>query len=166
MLHKADPTKTKSWKQLSQHFEKVKDVHMKDLFADDPQRFNRFSIRFKDILLDYSKNRITEETLQLLLELADEIKSTSGMIAFAGQSNHREFIIGTETGILHPLSTANPGKFFIPADPDMICPDMKKTGMQDIHNALERMEPMVRVPEDIRIKAKSAVESMLAIPRS
>ena len=73
MLHKADPTKTKSWKQLSQHFEKVKDVHMKDLFADDPQRFNRFSIRFKDILLDYSKNRITEETLQLLLELADEI---------------------------------------------------------------------------------------------
>jgi glucose-6-phosphate isomerase len=73
MLHKANPTKTKSWQHLSEHFEKIKDVHMKDLFADDPQRFNRFSIRFKDILLDYSKNRITQETLQLLIELADEI---------------------------------------------------------------------------------------------
>jgi glucose-6-phosphate isomerase len=46
---------------------------MKDLFANDPQRFNRFSIRFEDILLDYSKNRITDETLQLLIELADEV---------------------------------------------------------------------------------------------
>jgi glucose-6-phosphate isomerase len=73
MLHKVNPTKTKSWQHLSEHFEKIKDVHMKDLFANDPQRFNRFSIRFKDILLDYSKNRITGETLQLLIELADEI---------------------------------------------------------------------------------------------
>ena len=62
MLHKANPTKTKSWLHLSEHFEKIKDVRMKDLFANDPQRFNRFSIRFKDILLDYSKNRITEES--------------------------------------------------------------------------------------------------------
>ena len=73
MLHKANPTNTKSWQHLSEHFEKIKDVQMKDLFAKDLQRFNRFSIRFKDILLDYSKNRITEETLQLLIELADEI---------------------------------------------------------------------------------------------
>ncbi len=73
MLHKTNPTKTKSWQHLNEHFEKIKDVHMKDLFANDPQRFNRFSIRFKDIFLDYSKNRITEETLQLLIELADEI---------------------------------------------------------------------------------------------
>jgi glucose-6-phosphate isomerase len=72
MLPKTNPTKTKSWQHLVEHFEKIKDVQMKDLFADDPQRFNRFSIRFKDILLDYSKNRITEETLQLLLDLADE----------------------------------------------------------------------------------------------
>ena len=73
MLHKANPTKTKSWQDLSEHFEKIKDVPMKDLFAKDPQRFNRFSIRFKDILLDYSKNRITGDTLQLLINLADEI---------------------------------------------------------------------------------------------
>jgi len=73
MLPQADPTTTKSWQKLGEHFEKIKDVHMKDLFANDPQRFNRFSIRFEDILLDYSKNRITEETLQLLIELADEV---------------------------------------------------------------------------------------------
>jgi len=73
MLHKTNPTKTKTWQHLNAHFEKIKDVHMKDLFANDPLRFNRFSIRFEDILLDYSKNRITEETLQLLIELADEV---------------------------------------------------------------------------------------------
>ena len=72
MLQKVNPTETKSWRQLREHFEKIKDIQMKDLFANDPQRFSRFSIRFKDILLDYSKNRITEETLQLLLKLADE----------------------------------------------------------------------------------------------
>ncbi len=73
MLPKANPLETKSWQQLGEHFEKMKDVQMKDLYAKDPQRFNRFSIRFNDILVDYSKNRITEETLQLLTGLADEI---------------------------------------------------------------------------------------------
>ena len=67
MLPKADPTTTKSWQKLGEHFEKIKDVHMRDLFENDPQRFDRFSTQFKDILLDYSKNRITAETLQLLI---------------------------------------------------------------------------------------------------
>ena len=87
------------------------------------------------------------------------------MIAYVSQSNQREFIIGTETGILHPLSKTNPDKVFIPADPDMVCPDMKKTGLPDILKALEVMEPVVKVPEDIRIKAKQAVDRMLAIPK-
>jgi quinolinate synthase len=100
-----------------------------------------------------------------VLELADEVKSTSGMIAYAGQSDQREFIIGTETGILHPLSKANPDKVFIPADPGMICQDMKKTGLSEIAEALEKMEPVVKVPEAIRIRAKQAVDRMLAIPR-
>ncbi|MEJ2725891.1 MAG: quinolinate synthase NadA [Deltaproteobacteria bacterium] len=101
-----------------------------------------------------------------VLELADEIKSTSGMIAYASQSDQREFIIGTETGILYPLSKANPHKDFIPADPRMICQDMKKTGLVDIVRALENMEPVVIVPEPIRIRAKKAVDRMLAIPRA
>jgi quinolinate synthase len=99
-----------------------------------------------------------------VLDLADEIKSTSGMISFAGESDRKEFIIGTETGILYPLSKTNPGKIFIPADPGMVCEDMKKTGLKEILIALEEMKHVVKVPEDIRIRAKKAVDRMLAIP--
>ena len=73
MLPNTDPTTTKSWQKLAAHFEKIKSVHMKDLFAKDAQRFSKLSIRFNDILVDYSKNRVTEETLSLLFELANEI---------------------------------------------------------------------------------------------
>ncbi|MBL7224824.1 MAG: quinolinate synthase NadA [Desulfobacteraceae bacterium] len=99
-----------------------------------------------------------------VLELADEVKSTSGMIAYAGNSESREFIIGTETGILHPLSKANPDKFFFPAGPGMICSDMKKIGLREILTALENLQPEVKVPKEIREKAKGAVDRMLAIP--
>lgn len=99
-----------------------------------------------------------------ILDLADEIKSTSGMIEYAGTSRHTEFIIGTETGIIYPLSRAYPGKTFIPASPDMICPDMKKIGLPDILLSLQDMEPEIRVPDKIRVRAKAAVERMLAIP--
>ncbi len=99
-----------------------------------------------------------------ILALADEVKSTSGMIAYAGNSESREFIIGTEIGILHPLSKANPDKSFFPADPGMICSDMKKIGLREILKALENLQPEVRVPEEIRVKAKGAVDRMLTIP--
>jgi glucose-6-phosphate isomerase len=72
MLKKLDPTGTASWRGLTAHFADVKNLHMKDLFASDPKRFEKFSIRFQDILVDYSKNRITEETMRLLLDLAAE----------------------------------------------------------------------------------------------
>ena len=98
-----------------------------------------------------------------VLDLADEVKSTSGMIAYTTLSSQREFIIGTETGILYPLTKASPEKTFIPADPNMICTDMKKTGLTDILRALEDLEPEVKVPEKIRRKAKHAVDRMLAI---
>ncbi|NLA75599.1 MAG: quinolinate synthase NadA [Deltaproteobacteria bacterium] len=99
-----------------------------------------------------------------VLELADEIKSTSGIIAFVKNSSHRKFIIGTETGILYPISKANPDKILIPADPDMICANMKKTGLLDVVKALEQMKTIVKVPDEIAGRARSAVERMLAIP--
>jgi glucose-6-phosphate isomerase len=74
MLHKINPSETSSWKALQEHYNEVKDIPMTTLFEKDPGRANRFSTRFKDILIDYSKNRITEETMNLLLNLADEIK--------------------------------------------------------------------------------------------
>ena len=99
-----------------------------------------------------------------ILALADEIKSTSGMIKFAGESSTKKFIIGTETGILYPMSKANPDKIFIPADPNMVCADMKRTRLEDIITALEEMKTIVKVPENIAIKAKKAVERMLEVP--
>ncbi len=73
MLPKIDPTTTQSWKKLAAHYEKMKTVHMKSLFAGDPERFAKFSLRFNDILVDYSKNIITGETMALLLDLAEEL---------------------------------------------------------------------------------------------
>ena len=72
MLPKRNPTHSPAWSKLKEHYLKSKDIHMKDLFASEPERFNRYHIRFDDILVDYSKNRITDETLKLLLELARE----------------------------------------------------------------------------------------------
>lgn len=100
-----------------------------------------------------------------VLDLADRILSTSGMITDSGKVEQKEIIIGTETGILYPLSKAHPDKTFIPVDETMVCRDMKKTGLADVVTALEKMKPLVKVPDDIAQKAKSAVEKMLAIPR-
>ena len=90
MLNAIDPTATDSWRQLSDHFETVKDVHMRDLFQQDPDRFDRFSIRFEDILLDYSKNRITDETMKLLFQLAEETGLQQAIESmFAGEKINR-----------------------------------------------------------------------------
>ena len=99
-----------------------------------------------------------------VLDLADEIKSTSGMISYSVDSDRDEFIIGTESGILHPLKKASPQKKFFPADSNMICADMKRTRLEDILHSLRNMEPEVNVQEHIREKARKAVERMLAIP--
>lgn len=100
-----------------------------------------------------------------VLDLADAIKSTSGMMRYVADSNARKFIIGTETGILHPLSKVAPGKMFIPASAEMICPDMKKIGLRDIVKALKELEPEIKVSEEIREKARRAVERMFEVCR-
>ncbi len=74
MLPTIDPTKTSAWKKLSDHYSKMKDIHMKQLFEADADRFDQFSVRFEDMLLDYSKNIITKETLKMLFDLARETK--------------------------------------------------------------------------------------------
>ena len=73
MLNSIDPSKTRSWQALIDHFERVKEIRMADLFEQDPDRFTKFSLQFNDILVDFSKNRITDETFKLLIELAQEI---------------------------------------------------------------------------------------------
>jgi len=73
MLRKIDPTKTISWLNLEEHYQRMQNVHMKNLFANDDQRFKKFSLQFNDIVVDFSKNIITSETLDLLLQLANEV---------------------------------------------------------------------------------------------
>ena len=73
MLKKIDPTRTASWQKLIEHYNRTRSTHMKDLFATDPERFKKLSLRFNDMLVDYSKNRITDETIRLLIELAREV---------------------------------------------------------------------------------------------
>jgi len=74
MLSKINPTETQAWKKLEAHYEQMAGVQMKDLFAADGGRFDSFSLSLEDILLDFSKNILREETLSLLIELAHECR--------------------------------------------------------------------------------------------
>jgi quinolinate synthase len=98
-----------------------------------------------------------------VLELADHVTSTSGMLRFANASEAREFIVGTELGLMYRLRKENPDKVFYPLRKDMICPNMKKTTLKSVLIALREMKHIVKVPEDIRIPAKKALDRMLAI---
>ena len=64
--------KRQSWKALAAHYKKARELHLRELFADDPRRGERMSVEAVGLFLDYSKNRVTDETLKLLLQLAEE----------------------------------------------------------------------------------------------
>lgn len=100
-----------------------------------------------------------------VLALADVIRSTSGMLAYARSSDAQEFIIATEQGILYTLQQENPGKRFYPASDRLLCPDMKRITLDDVLAALQENRHQITLPEDLRLKALNAVERMLAVPR-
>jgi quinolinate synthase len=100
-----------------------------------------------------------------VVAMADAVLSTSGMYGFCRRSEAKEFIIGTEMGILYRLGKENPGKRFHLASPALICPNMKLTTLEDVRDALETLSPVVTVPEAIRAKALSSLEAMLSVPR-
>jgi len=86
MLPNINFTQTKAYQYLADHFEKMEQTHLKDLFAADSERFNKLSVQFEDILLDYSKNRIDDETVALLVQVAREcmLKDAIGAM-FSGE---------------------------------------------------------------------------------
>ncbi|SDH31914.1 glucose-6-phosphate isomerase [Vibrio xiamenensis] len=88
MLKNINPTQTQAWKALTAHFETAQDMELKDLFAQNPQRFDQYSARFgADILVDYSKNLVNEETLKHLFALAKETELKSAIEAmFSGEA--------------------------------------------------------------------------------
>jgi len=100
-----------------------------------------------------------------ILEIADVIASTSGMIRHASDADARSFIVGTEIGLLYGLKKANPEKAFYPASEKMICHNMKKISLTDVVRSLETMEGEVKVPEEIRVPAVKAVEKMIDLSK-
>ncbi len=98
-----------------------------------------------------------------VIALADVVASTTGMIRFAMENNAREFIVGTEMGILHPLHKRCPDKQFYMASDKLICPNMKETTLDKVYNALMNLEPKVIVPKEIRERACHCLERMLKI---
>ncbi|MFO7557597.1 MAG: quinolinate synthase NadA [Desulfobacterales bacterium] len=98
-----------------------------------------------------------------VLEMADVVVSTSGMIKFAESSDGLSFIVGTEVGLIYPLEQARPDKKFYPASPKVTCADMKKITLHDVADSLEFMKEKVTVPEDIRVMALQAVQRMVTL---
>ena len=78
-LSKINPTETNAWQKLREHFQEMKDVSMQEMFSKDPERANKFHVEWDNFLLDFSKNRITEKTLELLLELAQDTNLKSAI---------------------------------------------------------------------------------------
>ncbi len=98
-----------------------------------------------------------------VIELADMVLSTGGMCRHVKVSQAREIIVGTEVGIIHRLRKENPAKAFIPVSEQAICPRMKLITLETILWCLEDMAPQVKVPEQIRLRAKAAVDKMLQV---
>jgi quinolinate synthase len=104
------------------------------------------------------------ETSPGVIDSADFALSTEGMVRHCAKSDSKEFIIGTEEGLVHRLKKENPDKTFY-SIPDAICPNMKKIGLEDVLNALETLEPKVKLSDEVIKKARAPLDRMVAIGR-
>ncbi len=101
-----------------------------------------------------------------VIDLADQVLSTGGMCKFAKGSDAKEFIVGTEIGLLYTLQKENPDKKFYPASRLADCPNMKLNTLEKILWSLEDMVYEITVPEDIRVKAWNSIKKMLDLEDS
>jgi len=95
--------------------------------------------------------------------LAHQVLSTGGMVKFAKESSYREFIVGTEIGLIHRLKKENPEKNFYPASTLALCEDMKKITIEKVISSLETLEPQIKLPPPVVEKARRAIERMVEI---
>ncbi|MDD1699665.1 MAG: quinolinate synthase NadA [Methanoregula sp.] len=98
-----------------------------------------------------------------VIDLADHVASTSGIIRHVCNSSEKEFIIGTEIGILHRLTRECPTKKCYPLSIAAICMNMKKTDLSKVRHALLELQPRITVPDEIAHRARRAIERMLAV---
>lgn len=101
------------------------------------------------------------ECKSVVTELADTVSSTEGMSRYIKNSTEKEFIIGTETGIIHRLKKENPDKIFYPASEKAICTDMKIITLEKVLRSLENLSYEITVSPDIADKARRSIERML-----
>ena len=116
------PTQLPAWRALAAHYEEVAPLHMRDLFAQDPRRFERFSLRFEDILLDYSKNRVTDETMRLLFDLAEQAQLREWTARMFGG----ERINTTENRAVLHVALRNPSNRPVLVDGRDVMPDVNR----------------------------------------
>ena len=128
MLPKINPTETDAWRALQQHYDTIQSQHLRDLFADDPDRFQKFSLHFEGTLVDVSKNRINEETLTLLRQLAADTQVKEAIEAMFGgeRINHTE-----DRSVLH---TALRNRSNTPIEVD------GRDVMPEVNEVLDRMK--------------------------
>lgn len=100
-----------------------------------------------------------------VLEDADYIGSTSGIIEYASESDAKEFIIGTEPGVMYELERRNPGKKFYPLVEGKVCPDMKKITLEKVLKCMEEGTGVVEVTEELRNSANASLDCMLELAR-
>jgi quinolinate synthase len=136
-----------AWDGFCHVHERVKPEDVKKARAEHP----------KALLMAHPECRLD------VLEMADHVTSTSGMLRFAKASSEKEFIVGTEIGLMYRLRKENPDKAFYPLRKDMICPTMKMTTLKSVFNSLKENKYIIKVPEDIRVPAKMALDRMLAV---
>lgn len=132
MLNQINPVNTASWSGLKEHFSEMEHCRMKEMFASDPDRFRKFSIRFEDILVDYSKNLINEETLTHLLSLAEEVELKDAIDKFfcGDRINQTE-----NRAVLHTALRNRSGKPVILDGKDV---------MEDVNRVLLQIEKFTR----------------------
>jgi len=111
------------------------------------------------------------ECEEVILQLADYVGSTTGILNYATKSRATEFIVATESGILHQMQKENPEKTFIPAPPNNTCacndcPHMKRNTLEKLYLCLKNEYPEITVPQDIIEKAVKPIERMLEISAS
>ncbi len=105
------------------------------------------------------------ETQLDIINAADFVGSTKGLLEYVTKSSHKEFLVGTENGILHQMKKHNPDKIFHLLDEGLSCFDMKLTYLEDVYNALKYEQHEVIVDEEISKKAKQALDRMLELSK-
>jgi quinolinate synthase len=112
-------------------------------------------------LFPEAKVVVHPETRMEVIELADEVLSTSGILRYVSQSNSKEFIVGTEQGLLERIKRENPGKKIYPALRPKICSNMKRTSLRDVYDSLKEEKYEITIDPEIAGRAIKSLDAML-----